>query len=98
MNASQLSKNVGQPIKIVPRALYRDPNTWRFREIDQGWKLEAVDPRKGGTITLFNTGSHHQVPIGHDSVGEYRSTGHLRLKVRIVLDGSDARLEPIWGS
>jgi hypothetical protein len=95
MNVEQLKKNVGSSVKIRPVAIRRDATTGEILpQIDDDWIITRIE---GGKVTLQNTRTDHVKDLGNDSVKEYRSTGHLLLRVQLTLSGQHVRLEPITG-
>jgi hypothetical protein len=100
MNLSQMKKNKGLRVRLVPVACRLDDLGMALPELDEDWRIDDVDD---DAITLSRTAGH-VVKLGPDHVHHFTSDpqstvgetkfGFLSLHVQVFLQGPNAWVKP----
>src|SRR5260370_40626198 len=105
MNAEQLKKNVGQPVRLRPHPLRVKLSLPQVNVLTSGspilerslvktdykWRIEDVTA-KGVKLHCLYT--DHTITLGADNVREYRTPDFLLLKCQLTLEADMAHIEP----
>ncbi len=96
MNADQLKKQLGHPMKLRPLAVRLDNVGRDIGSRDDDWLLTEMTT-KPKAVVLSNTATGHAVTLQSDNVKEFRTPHYLILRCVLVIQGMRITIEPIVG-
>lgn len=95
MNAKELRKNIGTLYRLRPKAWRIDGSGRRLEDLDDSWRLDAVDVNPA-RLRLVNVSTGHVAELEADNVVERRSPDFLLLRCQLILRPSGLDIEPIF--
>jgi hypothetical protein len=94
MNRKQLSRNIGQMIRLRPLPWRIDWNRRRLDDVDDMWMLDGVDDHPA-RVRLHHIATGHIIELASDNVEEWRSPDFLLLRCQIIIGPLGVDIEPI---
>lgn len=94
MRKKGLRDLIGSTVVLRP-SVQRMPRPGVFlKEVQDKWLVG--EPRdNGGVVSLRNVSTGHRFDLGADNVFEYRSSGHVILKVQLTLTPREIVQDPL---